>query len=166
MRARLQPMIPKLMFMLFRPMKSWLSPVIPEAFQKQCNTPIFKQKAPYTNSGAGSFFQRWCGIPTSVCFVSSSRCLGLSKGECSLNKKEIHQIAAIATKQNIIRLTMAPCPPKRNPTISNWKMPMEPQLIPPIINRTNIMQSIINICSHLSLNLGDKNEILIQSALF
>lgn len=64
-------------------------------------------------------------------------------------------------KQNINRLTMAHCPPNRKPTISNWKMPMEPQLIPPIISRTNIIQSIINICSHLSLNLGDKNEILI-----
>ena len=59
------------------------------------------------------------------------------------------------------QITMAPCPPNRKPTISNWKMPMEPQLIPPIISRTNIIQSIINICSHLSLNLGDKNEILI-----
>lgn len=54
-------------------------------------------------------------------------------------------------------------PPKAHATKSNWKIPIRPQLIPPIISNINaILSSMLSILS----DLDSENEILMKKSGF
>ncbi len=63
----------------------------------------------------------------------------------SRKSREMHQIAARPTRVYIILATSEPCPPHIHATRSNLKIPMLPQLRPPIIAKISASLSIITI---------------------
>lgn len=62
--------------------------------------------------------------------------------ESRLNKKLMHQIAHRPTRVYIILDNTASWPPKIQATISNLKIPIEPQFIPPIMVSIRAILSI------------------------